>query len=142
MFNQRVISVHITNNPFVSKIQIVLKESPKPFPNFIKEIGVAPNLAKLFKIANQKGQFYPLIDKFENYIKKAYDDTKTKREAIDQCYSWIAALKELFKVINKNNEVTYIEDRIGTLELQMDQDNFLKRHRARKRGIKLFTGTN
>jgi len=139
MLNQRVISVQVKGNEFVKKIQIVLKDIPKPFPSFKKEIGIVPNLEKVFRAANDKDNFYNVLEKFENYLKKAYDDDNVEQKTIDQCASWIKALEELFRSINNENRALEIKNRFEEIKIAINNDVLLKRFRGRELKVKLFT---
>jgi hypothetical protein len=139
MLNQRVISVEVKGNEFVKKIQIVLKDLPTPFPSFKKEIGIAPNLEKVFRAAKDKENFYNILDKFENYLKKAYDDDSVEQKTIDQCVSWIKALEELFRSINDENRALEIKHRFEEIKIAINNDVLLKRFRGRELKDKLFS---
>jgi hypothetical protein len=115
MFNEKLISILVEKNGSVKKTWLELKKTPpKPFPDFKKIIGTNPDLEKVFRLV--KKDFYPTIEKFENYVKTNFDKDKPDRKAIKQCLEWMTVLEDLFKAINDANKSDYLEFTVRDLK--------------------------
>lgn len=139
MHNQRIISVDVKDNQFVKKIHVTLSRMPIAFSHFSKEIGMKPDLGKIFKQMNQdQAKFNSMVEKFETYLKKSYDYPAYSPEDLEHCKSWMIALAELFNSIGKEDLAKSIQEKLRTFDFEIYEDQMLKSHGRRSLNQKLF----